>query len=74
MLKIRRDIERYYFRNESIGGGTNIIVLTEFRAVRDRELRFIRDRSGIPKIHVTAGGSHILTIKNLEISRYGRIL
>jgi len=35
-----------------------VIVLAEPRAVRDGELRPIRDRGGTPRIHVTAGGSH----------------
>jgi len=50
-----------------------VIVLAESRAVRDRGLRLIRDKSGIPKIHVTAGRSYILTVRNLEISRCGKI-
>jgi hypothetical protein len=34
-----------------------VIVLAESRAVRDGGLRSIRDRDGIPKAHVTTGGS-----------------
>jgi hypothetical protein len=55
-------------------GGTNIIILAKSKAVRDKELRFIRDRDGILKTYVTAGESYVLVIKNLGASRYERIL
>jgi hypothetical protein len=50
-----------------------VIVLAESKAVRDGGLRPIRDRGGTPRTHVTAGGSHILAVRNLKASRYGRI-
>jgi hypothetical protein len=42
-------------------GGANIIVLAKFRAVKKGRLRLIRDKSGIPKIHVITGEFHNLT-------------
>jgi hypothetical protein len=56
-----------------LGGKASIIILAKSRAVRDRELRPIRNKGGISKTHVTAKKSHALTIKNLKASRYGKI-
>jgi hypothetical protein len=70
-LRISTGILRVF--NYVIRINQRVIVLAEPRAVRDGGLRLIRDKGGIPRIHVTAGGSHVLTFRDLGASRCGRI-
>jgi hypothetical protein len=52
----------------------NIIILAKFKAVKNGELRLIRNKNGIFRIYVITGKSYVLIVKNLGTSRCGKIL